>query len=500
MSPVVEPGERGQRVQTGVAGLDTILKGGLLRGGLYLMAGLPGTGKTVLSNQICFNHVASGGRALYATLLVEPHGLMVSHIQSLAFFNPDVVGDSMLYVSGYTALEKEGLTGLLDMLRQTVRDRKATLLVLDSLETVRHLSNSEIEFNRFVHLLQVHTHALGCTTLLLAPFDESRHRPEYALVDGLIELDYTLIGQRAVREMLVWKLRGSDMLPGRHVFSITGEGVTVYPRTEVLLASELAVPTARGNRLSFGVPGLDEMMQGGVVEGSTSVVLGAPGTGKSSLGLHFLAAGARSGEPSLYFGFYEPPSDLIVKANSLGLAIDPYVANDTLHMAWYPPLEINLDVLSHRLLDEVTRRGVRRLFVDGLSGFQMSAEHPERISRYLVALGTKLRALGVTFLLSAELPELFDVTVRPPVEGLAVSVDNIIFLRYVERQSRLVRLLSVLKARQSAYDTSIREFSITSNGIEVAAIRVGAEATGEATSPPTPPSAVVNPPPTSHTE
>lgn len=464
-----------RRVPTGISSLDTLLKGGLFRGGLYLLAGLPGTGKTILSNQVCFNHVAAGGRAVYVTLLVEPHGLMVSHLQSMAFYDPSVVGDAMFYVSGYSVLEKEGLTGLLDMLRQTIRDRKATLLVLDSLETVRYLSDSEIDFDHFVHLLQVHMHALGCTTLLLAPFDESRTRLEYALVDGLIELSYDLIGQRAVRQVQVWKFRGSDMLPGRHVFSITGQGVTIYPRTEVLLASDLGVPPSRQTRLSFGIHGLDEILRGGVVEGSTTVLLGAPGTGKSSLGLHFLAAGAQAGEPSLYFGFYEPPTDLVDKANALGLAVDPYLANDTLHAIWYPPLEINLDMLSQRLLEEVTRRGVRRLFVDGLSGFQISAEHPERLNRYLIALSTKLRTLGVTFLLSAELPELFDVTIRPPIEGLAVAVDNIIFLRYVERQSQLVRLLSILKARQSAYDTSIRQFNITSHGIEVAAHSVGAE-------------------------
>ena len=498
-TPVDRP-QPTRRLATGIPGLDTILDSGLFRGGLYILAGLPGTGKTILSNQVCFNHVASGGRAVYVTLLVEPHGLMVSHLQSLAFYDPAAVGDGMVYVSGYSVLEKEGLAGLLDLLRQTVRDRKATLMILDSLETVRHLSASEIEFNRFVHLLQVHTHALGCTSLLLAPFDETRTRPEYALVDGLIELDYALIGQRAVRQLQVWKFRGSDMLPGRHVFSITDAGVTVYPRTEVLLASQLTPPTSRHRWLGFGVTRLDEMLQGGVVEGSTTVMLGAPGTGKSSLGLHFLAAGARAGEPSLYFGFYEPPSDLVEKANALGLGVAPYLANDTLHMVWYPPLEVNLDMLSQRLLEEVRQRGVRRLFVDGLSGFQMSAEHPERISRYLVALSTRLRALGVTLMLSAELSELFDVTVRPPIEGLAVSVDNIIFLRYVERQSRLVRLLSILKARQSAYDTSIREFSITSSGIEVAANSVSGDAQPDEERPPTPPPATTNPPRTRDAE
>ncbi|MCW5852450.1 MAG: recombinase RecA [Anaerolineae bacterium] len=499
MTTLSEQTQPTRRLATGIRGLDTVLKGGLFRGGLYLLAGLPGTGKTILSNQACFNHVAAGGRAVYVTLLVEPHGLMVSHLQSMSFYDPSVVGDSMVYVSGYTELEKEGLTGLLDLLRQTIRDRKATLMVLDSLETVRHLSDSEVEFNRFVHLLQVHTHALGCTSLLLAPFDETRTRAEYALVDGLVELNYDLIGQRAVRQMQVWKFRGSDMLPGRHVFSITDAGITVYPRTEVLVASEPSLAASHHDRLAFGVPGLDQIMQGGVVEGTTTVILGAPGTGKSSLGLHFLTAGARAGEPSLYFGFYEPPPDLIDKANALGLAIDPYLANDTLQLIWYPPLEVNLDVLSHRLLAEVRRRGVRRLFVDGLSGFQMSAEHPERLSRYLVALCTQLRTLGVTFALAAELPELFDVTVRPPVEGLAVAVDNIIFLRYVERQSQLVRLLSILTARQSAYDTSIREFRITSNGIEVAANLVGGEAHPGGPSPVRPP-AMTNPPSTSDTE
>ena len=123
MTTLSEQTQPTRRLATGIRGLDTVLMGGLFRGGLYLLAGLPGTGKTILSNQVCFNHVASGGRAVYVTLLVEPHGQMVSHLQSLSFYDPSVVGDSMVYVSGYTELEKEGLTGLLDMLRQTICDR-----------------------------------------------------------------------------------------------------------------------------------------------------------------------------------------------------------------------------------------------------------------------------------------------------------------------------------------------------------------------------------------
>src|SRR5689334_1442532 len=155
-----------ERVPTGIPGLDVILRGGFFRGGIYLILGSPGTGKTILGNQMSFHHVAQGGRVAYVTLLAETHARMLSHIRSLSFFDPAPVADSLYYVSGYRVLQDAGLQGLLDLLRGMIRERRATLLILDGLTILAELMESGMLFRQFIHELQVYTEALGCTTFL----------------------------------------------------------------------------------------------------------------------------------------------------------------------------------------------------------------------------------------------------------------------------------------------------------------------------------------------
>src|SRR5258708_36127281 len=194
------PAQQLKRLPSGIAGLDVILKGGFFEGGIYLIMGQPGTGKTILGNQICFNHVAAGGRVVYVTLLAEAHARMLIHLQSLKFFTPEPIADSLYYISGYRVLEQSGLDGLLELLRRVVRDQKATLLVIDGLVTAESVANSDLAFKRFIHELQVYVEIIGCTTFLLTQLDEHITHPEHTMVDGLLELDPHHVGLLPVRD------------------------------------------------------------------------------------------------------------------------------------------------------------------------------------------------------------------------------------------------------------------------------------------------------------
>jgi len=251
-------------VPTGIVGLDTILRGGLLQGGVYAIVGPPGAGKTILGNQLCFHHVATGGRAVYITLLTESHGRLFSYLSSLAFFDPAVIGDSLRYYSAARELEEGGLAGLGDYLRTVMRADKSTLLVLDGFAAVAATAADDLDLHRFLAALQVQGAAHGCTTLLLmatAPLDAAH--PAYAMVDGVIALDDRRVGPRAVRELSVPKFRGRGYLRGGHACDITDTGLVVYPRTEALLAAPSREITARRARHAFGIAGLDAMLRGG---------------------------------------------------------------------------------------------------------------------------------------------------------------------------------------------------------------------------------------------
>jgi circadian clock protein KaiC len=459
-----------QRIPSGVLGLDAVLDGGFLQGGTYIVAGMPGTGKTILGNQICFHHVSHGGRVVYVTLLAETHGRMLAHLRGMSFFSEEPLASALHYVSAYRVLIQEGLKGLLELLRQLIREHRATMLVLDGLVSASASAPSELAFKEFVHELNTLVSVIGCTTFLLtnghSPADV---HPEHTMVDGLIELTDELIGVRAVRELIVRKFRGSAHLRGRHVFQISQQGITVYPRSEAMLADPLATPGEYTSRVPVGVPELDEMLRGGLQRGSATLLMGPSGSGKTLLGLQFLAHGASRGEPCLYFGFYESPPRLVGKGQAVGLDLLGAVRGGLLEMLWQPPVELVLDALAVKILAAIKRRGTQRLLIDGLVGFKESTAHPERINRFFAAFTNELRALDVTTIFTEETRVLFGPEVETPVKGLSALVENHVFLRQVEWRGELRRVLAILKTRESGHDASLRELIIDEQGLHLGA-------------------------------
>lgn len=224
------------RFSTGVPGLDTILGGGVFDGGIYIIQGAPGAGKTILGNQICFAQAAQGRNALYITLLAESHARMIGHMRRLKFFDESAIPDRMSYVGAFKTLDDNGLRGLLDVVRREVRTRNASILVLDGLITVHEKAGSDLELKKFIHELQTQATFSNCTMFLLtSAFDADAHPPEHTMVDGLIELRSSLHGRRAERSLQVHKLRGSWFMGGKHSYRITEHGHAIYPRVEALL-------------------------------------------------------------------------------------------------------------------------------------------------------------------------------------------------------------------------------------------------------------------------
>lgn len=466
----VEPAQ--QRVSSGISGLDIILQGGFIKRGIYIIMGEPGSGKTILANQTCFNHVAQGERAIYITLLAETHSRMLANLRTLAFFNPNFVADTLTYISGYTTLQRDGLKGLTDLIRKELRQHRQTLLIIDGLTTADAVSTSPLEFKEFIDQLHNYTELNNCTTLLLshrtgADFDV--YRPEYTMVDGIIELKQYSQEERTVRELFIPKLRGTSYLTGKHSFEINSSGVTVYPRLEAVLTRPTAEPADSNKRLSVGVAGLNDMLGGDGVKARTiTLLLGTPGSGKSVLGLHFLNAGAENAEPGLLFGFHESPTQTLNIAKELGLQnFEKHVQDGLIHLLWQPPLEELLDVLAARLLEAVRTHKIRRLVIDSFHGFNQTM-YPQRLTRFFTALSNELRALGVTTFLILEIIQITSPTVQIPATPVSTIFDNAILLRVVEFRSQTSHLISIIKLRASNYDHSVRQVQISSQtGLQV---------------------------------
>lgn len=459
------------RVDTGVPGLDTILNGGLFKGGVYIVEGAPGSGKTILGNQICFHRAAAGDSTIYITLLAESHTRLIAHLRTMDFFRPELVSSAIYYISAFKVLEGSGLDGLLKSIQEAVHARSAKFVVLDGLVSAEEFAPSARDFKKFIHEVQTICGMTGCTVMMLSSTARlDGFRPEHTMVDGLIELSDTVVGVQSQRHVLVRKMRGTRQLRGRHALEISSAGIKIRPRIETLLRSpDEDDPAPRPvEQADFGVHGLDAMLRGGLPGGSNTIVLGPSGSGKTTLGLQFLSAGARNDQVGLYLGFYERPFGLLAKSSRLGLGLEAARERGAVHMFWEAPVEGVLDAVVERVLRAIVDHKITRLCFDGLHGFRHHAEYPERTRTVFSALCTELTRRGVTSLFTLETTDLVASEIHIPIDGVSALADNIILLRHVELRSQLYRLISILKVRDHAYDGAIREFRITDRGVSVA--------------------------------
>ena len=464
-----------QRLTTDIPGLDQVLAGGLVRGDAYLVIGAAGTGKTTLANHVAHNVARAGGTALFVTLLAEQHDRMLAHLRNFGFFDASLVSRRVHYVSLYDQLRTSGLDAVLDQARALGREHRATVLLLDGAGHLGRHAPSDIALAQFMMSLSSQLSRLGCTTLLFS--DQTDTGATHAsLMDSIVRLHDEAVGLHQLRLLEVVKMRGVDYLRGRHQFAITGAGIQVYPRLEARMAREPPMAGEEPERAAFGVPGLDDMLRGGLVAGSTTLVLGAPGAGKTTAGLHLLVEGARRGEAGLIATFHETPPRLIGNADRLGLGLGSLVEAGRIRLLWRPPVEVLVDAWTQELLAAIDEHRPRRLLIEALTDLERVMVVPDRIYGFLTALTSEMRARGITTLLSAEIPAVVGGPPALPQPALSASIENAILLRYVELQSQLHRLLSIVKTRESAHDTSIREFTITEHGLEVAATFESAEA------------------------
>jgi len=331
------------RLASGVPGLDVVLGGGLLRGAVYIIQGVPGTGKTILAHQVAFENIRHGGRTLYVTVLSENHARMMKNMRTLSFYDSATVPDRLYYMSGYATLEEEGLKGLTNLIRRELESRQADLLVFDGLTASEKMTPSTSRFKQFVHDLQSISTLLDCSMLLLTSADDNEVLPEQTMVEGVLDLSRRVPAAQSLRYIEVKKFRGSDFIDGRHAMDISASGVSVYPRLESIYGEPTVDDDGEPSpKISTGVANLDTLVNGGFSKASTTLLLGPSGSGKTTLGLSFLSKSTPQ-ERGCYFGFFETPNRARKKARSLGVDAPGLEAAGALSFQWEPPTERVLD-------------------------------------------------------------------------------------------------------------------------------------------------------------
>jgi circadian clock protein KaiC len=222
------------------------------------------------------------------------------------------------------------------------------------------------------------------------------------------------------------------------------------------------------SKLAFGLRDLDEMLRGGVRPGSTTMLFGSSGSGKTLLGMQFLSEGVRQNERVVYFGFYERPESILAKCQRVGIGgLNEGVERGLAQIIWHRPVEGVIDELGESLIRAVSDCRAQRLFVDGMEGFERAADFPERMSHVYSAIAEELERLGVTTIYSTETRELFARSIEVPITGLSAATQNIIVMRHIEHRASMRRVLAILKIRDDDYDARVREIQITDDGIRL---------------------------------
>lgn len=456
------------RLATGVPGLDDVLGGGLPEFSFNLIAGPPGCGKTTLAHQIMFALATPERPALYFTVLGEPPLKMLRYQQQFDFFDAEAINSSIHFIN----LSDDALAGALDqVLHRIVTEVQAhgpALVFVDSFRSVvladNSTDNAHNALQRFMQQLGMMMTTWHATTFLIGEyFTETDANPVFTVADGLIWLRQSVERNSMVRKMEIMKMRGQPTLPGLHTFRIGNDGLRVFaPAALPVYDSASASKTQVGARALLGVPGLDEMLGGGLPRGYSLLVAGPSGSGKSILASAFLAEGARCGETGVIAAFEQRPD------RSRNKVIDDLIAVDRVGLVDGRAPDLSLDEILLLLRDEIRRLKATRVVIDSLSSFELAVaptfrdDFRESLSRLVMALVAE----GVTVLMTSELEDRYtDLRFSP--YGTAFLTDAIIVQRYIEVDSRLLRVLAVVKVRASKHSNQLREFFIDDDGIHM---------------------------------
>jgi len=454
------------RLSSGQVRLDSILQGGLLRNAINLVIGVPGTGKTILSQQYVFHNATAERPALYLSTVTEPLDKILRYGETLDFFDPAALREHrVIYEDLGNVLGDAGLGDVLTTVDSFLREIRPGIVVIDSFKAFHAFAADETEFRLFLYGLTRRLTASAVTSIWNAPYTRERalDAAEFAVADAVIELNSKQVGERETRVLQVLKLRGSGFLSGEHTYRISTAGLDVFPRlADVQDGTSYKLST---ERVSTGVEALDEMLGEGYWAGASTLVAGPSGVGKTLLGLHFIYAGARADQPGILATFQENETQLGRIVHSFGWAL----GEKGVHIMSRSLVDMYIDEWVYELLDLVEKTDAKRIVIDSLPDLMATAGNdPVRFREWMFSLVQRCTRRGISLVMIVEVPELFEMR-RISEHGLSHLADNVILLQYFREDSRLARAVTVLKTRAMHHQPVVRRYEITEKGFELGA-------------------------------
>jgi circadian clock protein KaiC len=463
----MKPKVKINRLATGVPGMDDVLGGGLPEFSFNLIAGLPGCGKTTLAHQMMFALATPQRPALYLTVLGEPPLKMLRYQQQFDFFDFERINGCIHFVNLGDDAVAGDLDKVLGRIEAEVHARAPGFVFVDSFRSVAMKGTTDGSLQRFMQKLGVLMTSWEATTFLIGEYAaDTFTNPVFTVADGLIWLHQSVQRNSMVRKIEIMKMRGQPTLAGMHTFRIGPAGIEVIPPASALVTTTPAVALRPPNaRASLGNAALDAMLGGGLPCGYSLLVAGPSGSGKSILAASFLQEGARNGEAGVIAVFEQ-------RANcSHNPVLAELIASGRVGLVDSRAADLSIDEIVQLLLKEVRRLHASRVVIDSLSAFELALAPTfrEDFRESLLRLVSALAQEGLTVLLTSELEDRYTDLRFSPL-GTAFLTDAIVVQRYIEVDSRLRRVLAVVKVRNSWHSDELRAYSIDDDGIHVGAM------------------------------
>ena len=464
--------ENQTRLSTGIAGLDDILHGGLAKGFLYLIEGNPGAGKTTLALQFLIDGARQGESGLYISLaeseaelrhVAASHGFDLSNVTLCKIAPPELAGGAGQYTV-FQPAEVE-LADVLETILAKVREISPSRVVIDSMSELRMLARDSLRYRRQILSLKQFFEGRDCTTLLLDERStENRESQVQTIAHGVVSLEVLARNYGSTRRRLeVLKVRASSFREGFHDYVIVTGGVRVFPR---LVSGEHRGNHSSDETLPSGLEELDALFNGGVQRGTSTLIAGPTGSGKSTLCSKFCYTAARRGEKSAVFTFDETRQSFRDRSLGLGMDLAPFLQDDTIHLEQIDPAELSPGEFIDRIRSGVEHKGWRIVVIDSLNGLMNSMSEERALVVQLHEVLSYLSQVGVaTFLVLAQYG-LLGPTVSSPTD-ISYLADNVLLLRYFEAEGEVRQALSVVKRRSGPHERSIRQMLIRDGKISI---------------------------------